>query len=124
MLIGAFGEYILLRTITKRHSTMQELHHIPPSVSTRIPADHQSAASHTLAYSSAVLVASWSWSSVIILAPAISRPAVLVFPSQSLQSLLLGVCVDVCADDETNEIEEWYPDLVGKEGLCKGQGDR
>lgn len=51
----------------------------------------------------------------------IRSAAVLVLPSQSLQPLLLGMCIDVCADDEPYGVEERYPNFVGKEGLRKGQ---
>lgn len=44
--------------------------------------------------------------------------------SQSFQSLLLGVRVDVGADNETDDVEEWYPGLLGQKLLCecKAQG--
>lgn len=46
-----------------------------------------------------------------------------ILPPQSLQPLLLGVRVDIRADDEAEEVEERHPGFVGEEGLGEGQGD-
>lgn len=43
--------------------------------------------------------------------------------SQSGQALLLGVGVDVCADAESDGVEERNPSLLGQELLRKGEGD-
>jgi len=66
-----------------------------------------------------------------VVRPAVAGPTipavastVIVLPSESLQPLLLGVSVDVGSDDETNDVEEWHPGLLGQEGLRKRQGDR
>lgn len=44
--------------------------------------------------------------------------------SQSSKSLLLGVGVDISADEEGNCVEEWNPGMLGEEFLSKGQGER
>ena len=43
---------------------------------------------------------------------------------QSREPLLLGVRVDVCTNDESNDIEEWHPSMLGKEFLGERQGNR
>jgi hypothetical protein len=54
-----------------------------------------------------------------------STLSVVLSPERS-KSLLLGVRVDVCADDESNNIEEWNPCLLWQEFLrkCKAEGRR
>ena len=46
--------------------------------------------------------------------------------SQSGQSLLLGVRVDVCTDEECHEVEERHPHVFRQEllGECEGDGGR
>ena len=44
--------------------------------------------------------------------------------SQSGQTLLLGVCIDVCTDDKGNDVEEGYPGLLRQELLGKGESQR
>lgn len=44
--------------------------------------------------------------------------------SQSSKSLLLGVGVDISADEEGNGVEEWNPGMLREEFLSKGQGER
>ena len=63
--------------------------------------------------------ARWSLSTIIF-ASTIRRSVVLIFPSESLQSLLLRVRIDVCANDESDGVEEWHPHLVRQE--CLGEG--
>jgi len=46
-----------------------------------------------------------------------------VLPPQSSKSLLLGVLVDICSNDEGHEVEERYPGLLGQELLGKRQAD-
>ena len=46
-----------------------------------------------------------------------------VLLAQSCEALLLRDCVDICADNETDNIEERNPELVGEELLGKGQAD-
>jgi hypothetical protein len=46
-----------------------------------------------------------------------------VLLAQSSKSLLLGHCVDVCANDECHDVEEGHPGLLGKELLSKGKAD-
>lgn len=46
---------------------------------------------------------------------------ILVLPPQCLQPLLFGMCVDVCANDEANKVEERHPSLVGQERLREGE---
>lgn len=58
-----------------------------------------------------------------IVSPAVV-PAVAVLPPESLQPLLLGVRIDVGANDEANDVEEGHPSLLRQEGLSEGQGDR
>jgi len=41
---------------------------------------------------------------------------------QRLKSLLLGMSVNVCANDEADYVEEWHPGLFRKEFLRKCQG--
>lgn len=43
---------------------------------------------------------------------------------QSLETLLLGLGVDVGADDETDNVEEGDPGLLGEELLREGERDR
>jgi hypothetical protein len=58
------------------------------------------------------------------LAPSAAVPAVAVVLSpQSSEPLLLGVCVDVCTDDESDDVEEGHPCGLGEELLGKGQRD-
>ena len=45
-------------------------------------------------------------------------------PSKRRQTLLLGVSVDVDADDEGDDVEERHPCLLGQELLGKGKGQR
>lgn len=52
-----------------------------------------------------------------------SRIAVVLL-SQSSQTLLLGVCIDVCTDDKGNDVEEGHPSLLGQELLSKGESQR
>jgi len=47
-----------------------------------------------------------------------------VLLSQGSQALLLGVCIDVCTNHESNNVEEGYPGLLGEELLGKGEGQR
>jgi hypothetical protein len=49
-----------------------------------------------------------------------SRIAVVLL-SQGSQTLLLGVCIDVCTDDKGNDVEEGNPSLLGQELLGKGE---
>jgi hypothetical protein len=58
------------------------------------------------------------------LAPATATTAVsVVLSPQSSEPLLLGVCVDVCADDETDNVEKGHPCSLGEELLSKSQRD-
>ena len=43
---------------------------------------------------------------------------------QSFKALLLRVRVDVCSDDEANDVEEGHPGVLGKELLRKGKRQR
>jgi len=52
-----------------------------------------------------------------------SSLAVVLLP-QCRQPLLLGVCVDVGTDHESDQVEEGNPDLLWEELLRKCQGDR
>lgn len=52
-----------------------------------------------------------------------STIAIVLLP-QSRKPLLLGVGVDICANNEGNNIEEWHPSLLRQEFLGKGQRDR
>jgi hypothetical protein len=67
----------------------------------------------------AVLV---SWSSAN-LAPAAATAVAVVLSPQSSEPLLLGVCVDVGTDDETDDVEEGHPSALWEELLGKGQRD-
>ena len=44
--------------------------------------------------------------------------------SKSFEALLLGVGVDVGSDEETNDVEERHPGVLGQELLRKGQCQR
>lgn len=44
--------------------------------------------------------------------------------SESSKSLLLGVRVDIGADHETDDVEEWNPCLLWQEFLRKCEADR
>lgn len=46
-----------------------------------------------------------------------------MFSPQRSKPLLLGVRINVCADDEPDNIEKWHPRMLGQELLGKGQGD-
>ena len=52
-----------------------------------------------------------------------SRVSVVLL-SQSGQALLLRVCVDVGTDNESDDVEEGHPGLLGKELLGESQGQR
>jgi hypothetical protein len=55
-------------------------------------------------------------------AAAVAAVAIVLSP-QRREPLLLGVCVDVCADDEADDVEEGHPCGLGEELLGKGQRD-
>jgi hypothetical protein len=55
-------------------------------------------------------------------AAAVSAVAVVLSPESS-EPLLLGVCVDVCADDEADDVEEGHPCRLGEELLGERQRD-
>jgi hypothetical protein len=57
------------------------------------------------------------------LAPAAAAAVAVVLSSQSSEPLLLGVCVDVCADNEADNVEEWDPGDLWEELLGKRQRD-
>lgn len=44
-----------------------------------------------------------------------------VLLSQSSQTLLLGVSIDVSTNDEADDVEEGHPCLLGQELLCESQ---
>lgn len=52
-----------------------------------------------------------------------SAAVAVVLPPQGCEPLLLGVCVYVGADDETDNVEEGHPGVLWEELLGKGQGD-
>jgi hypothetical protein len=54
--------------------------------------------------------------------PAVAS-TVIVLPPESLQPLFLGVSVDVGSNDETDDVEERHPGLLGQERLRKRQGN-
>lgn len=65
-----------------------------------------------------------------VVRPAVTGPTVsavastvIVLPPESLQPLFLGVSVDVGSNDETDDVEERHPGLLGQESLRKRQGD-
>jgi len=61
------------------------------------------------------LVVSWS----LTRAP---TPSITIMSlPQGSKSLLLGMRVDICSDDESNDVEEWYPGLFWEELLRKGE---
>lgn len=49
---------------------------------------------------------------------------VLVSLAEGRETLLLCGCVDVCANEEADNIKEWHPGMLGKELLCEGQSQR
>ena len=51
----------------------------------------------------------------------IARSLWATYLSQSLETLLLGVRVDICADDEADEVEERHPRMFRQESLRKGE---
>lgn len=57
----------------------------------------------------------------VIFRTAGSSRITVVLLSQSCQTLLLGVCVDVGADNKGNNVEEGHPGLLGQELLSKGE---
>lgn len=66
-----------------------------------------------------------------VVRPAVTGPAVsavasavIVLPPESLQPLFLGVGVDVGSNDETDDVEERHPGLLGQESLRERQSDR
>jgi hypothetical protein len=52
-----------------------------------------------------------------------SAAVAVVLSPQRCEPLLLGVCVDVCADYETDYVEEGHPRVLGQELLGEGQRD-
>lgn len=56
------------------------------------------------------------WSSV---SPVIRSSVLIVLLSQSSEALLLGNRVDICSDEEGDDVEEWDPGVLGKELLCE-----
>ena len=57
------------------------------------------------------------------LAPTTATAVSVVLSPQGSEPLLLGMCVDVGSDDETDDVEEGHPGGLGKELLGKGQRD-
>lgn len=49
--------------------------------------------------------------------------SLVILSSQSFETLLLSVGVDVCANNESNNVEEWNPGVFGQEVLGKSQRD-
>jgi len=47
-----------------------------------------------------------------------------VLLAKGREALLLGNGVDIRADDEGYEVEEWYPGVLGQELLGEGEADR
>lgn len=47
-----------------------------------------------------------------------------MYLSQSLQALLLGVSVDVGSDEESDNVEERHPSVLGKELLGESERQR
>src|ERR1700748_2537704 len=88
-----------------------------------------------LTYSSFGPLISWSRSTCwgcsigLVLIFSVIRPSgcriptaiTIVFSPQSSKSLLLGVRVDIGANDEGDKIEEWNPRFLWKECLSEGQ---
>jgi hypothetical protein len=58
--------------------------------------------------------------SLVLRTTSASRVAVVLL-SQGSQTLLLGVCIDVCTNDKGNDVEEGYPGLLREELLGKGE---
>lgn len=54
----------------------------------------------------------------------LAAAALIVALAESFQTLLLGVGVDVGADEETDDVEERHPGVLGEELLGEGQGQR
>jgi hypothetical protein len=48
----------------------------------------------------------------------------IAYLSESLETLLLGVGVDVGADDEADDVKEWHPGVLRQELLREGESDR
>jgi hypothetical protein len=69
------------------------------------------------------------WTTIIVtwssanLTPAAATAVAVVLSPQSSEPLLLGVRVDVCADDEANDVEKGHPGGLGQELLGKSQRD-
>lgn len=49
---------------------------------------------------------------------------VVISLSEGLEALLLCDRVDICANEECDNVEKWNPGVFGKEFLCKGQTQR
>ena len=46
-----------------------------------------------------------------------------MLPPQGCKPLLLRVRVDICTDDESDDVEERHPGVLGEELLRKGEAD-
>lgn len=90
--------------------------HVPHVIGTRYP-------SYTVLDLVSTWRTAWTACSTIILAPAVGRAVVLVFSSQSLQPLLLGMGIDVCANNKADGVEERDPDLIWQERLSECKRD-
>jgi len=47
----------------------------------------------------------------------------IVLPPQRCKPLLLGVCIDICTDDKSDDVEKWHPRLFRKEFLRECEGN-
>lgn len=50
--------------------------------------------------------------------------SLVVLSAERFEALSLGVGIDICANDKSNDIEEWHPGMFGEEILRERQGDR
>lgn len=64
------------------------------------------------------------WSSRIVALLIIAAATLVVALPKSFETLLLGVGVDVGADEEGDNVEEWHPGVLGQELLGKSQRQR
>jgi len=63
------------------------------------------------------------WCSGVVVS-ASSSLLVEVFLAKSREALLLRGCVDICSNQERDDIEEWNPGVLGQELLREGKTER
>jgi hypothetical protein len=62
------------------------------------------------------------WSSIPLIGSASASVFILVSLSECCETLLLCDRIDICTNEERDDVEEWNPCMLGKELLREGEG--